>query len=322
MFVVFHRRAFPDCCIKQAEKISDKLPMTADNPVMPAKESTAAFLALIGSGFVWGVSWLPLKYFGGFGLTGHAIVLTAYLMVAIVALPLVWRERHQWRPEFRLLLLIGLFFGFANMALTSALTSGSVVRAMMLFFLLPAWGAIGGAIFLKERITARRVTAVLMSLFGVVVIMGGIDIFLEPWSAVDLTALSAGLFYTAAGIVNRKARVIPMLSRTLVSFIGCSLVAICGLAFSVPVIPELPLQIWGLLTLFAFIWLLGGTMLTTFGVTYIQASRAAVLQVVELLVAVLSAIWLGGEVLSLTDCLGAVLIVTATLIEAFSQPQT
>ena len=295
--------------------------MTADNPALPAKESTAAFLALMGSGIVWGVIWWPLKYFGGFGLTGHAIGLTAYTMVAIATLPLVWRERHQWRPEFGLLVLIGLFFGFANMAFTSALMSGSVVRAMLLFYLLPAWGAIGGAIFLKERITPRRLIAVLLSLCGVIVIMGGIDIFLLPWSVADLAALSAGLFYTAAAIANRKARAIPLVSRTLVSFVGCSLVAVCGLALSVPVIPELSLQTWGLLALFAFIWLLGGTMLTTFGVTYIQASRAAVLQVVELLVAVLSAILLGGEVLSLTDCLGAVLIVTATLIEAFTQPQ-
>lgn len=295
--------------------------MTAENPALPAKESTAALLALMGSGMVWGVIWWPLKYFATFGLTGHVIGLTAYAMVAIATLPLVWRERHQWRPEFGLLVLIGLFFGFANMAFTTALMSGSVVRAMLLFYLLPVWGAIGGAIFLRERIGPRRLVAIVLSLGGVFIIMGGVDVLREPLSVADLCALSAGLFYTAAAIANRKARVIPLISRTLVSFIGCALVAVCWLALSVPTIPELSMQTWGLLALFAFVWLLGGTMLTTFGVTHIQASRAAVLQVVELLVAVLSAVWLGGEQLGLTDCLGAVLIVTATLIEAFSQSQ-
>lgn len=295
--------------------------MTVENPVLPAKESTAALLALMGSGIVWGLIWWPLKYFATFGLTGHVIGLTAYAMVAIATLPLVWRERRQWRPEFGLLVLIGLFFGFANMAFTTALMSGSVVRAMLLFYLLPVWGAIGGAIFLRERIGPRRLVAIVLSLGGVFIIMGGVDILLEPLSVADLCALSAGLFYTAAAIANRKARVIPLISRTLVSFIGCALVAVCWLALSVPTIPELSMQTWGLLALFAFVWLLGGTMLTTFGVTHIQASRAAVLQVVELLVAVLSAVWLGGEQLGLTDCLGAVLIVTATLIEALSQAQ-
>jgi drug/metabolite transporter (DMT)-like permease len=295
--------------------------MTAVNPVLPAKESKAALFSLIGSGIVWGGIWVPLKYFAAFGLTGHVIGLTAYAMVALATLPLVWRERHLWRPELGLLILIGLFFGFANMVFTTALMTGSVVRAMLLFYLLPAWGAIGGAIFLRERIGPRRLLAILLSLGGVFIIMGGVDVLREPLSVADLCALSAGLFYTAAAIVNRKARVIPLTSRTLVSFIGCALVAVCWLALSVPVIPDLSMQTWGLLALFAFVWLLGGTMLTTFGVTHIQASRAAVLMVVELLVAVLSAVWLGGEQLSLTDCLGAVLIVMATLIEATSQPQ-
>lgn len=290
--------------------------MTVINPALPAKESTAALLSLLASGVVWGVIWLPLKFFAAFGLTGHVIGLTAYAMVAIATLPLIWRERSLWRPEFGLLILIGLFFGFANMAFTTALMSGSVVRAMLLFYLLPAWGAIGGAIFLRERIGLRRLVAIVLSLGGVFIIMGGVEVLHEPLSVADLCALAAGLFYTAAAIVNRKAHAIPLVSRTLVSFIGCAIVAVCWLALSVPTIPDLSLQVWGLLALFAFVWLLGGTMLTTFGVTHIQASRAAVLMVVELLVAVLSAVWLGGEQLSLMDCMGAVLIIAATLIEA------
>lgn len=296
--------------------------MTAVNPAPPPKESTAAFLSLMGSGVVWGLIWLPLKYFSTFGLTGHSIALTAYGMVAIATLPLVWRERSKWLPEFGLLVLIGLFFGFVNVALNSALMTGSVVRAMLLFYLLPVWGAIGGAIFLRERIGLRRFVAIMLSLAGVFIIMGGVDILREPLSSADLYALSAGLFYTAAAIVNRKAQTIPLISRTLVPFIGCMLVAVCWLAFSMPAIPTLSVQTWSLLALFAFVWLLGGTMLTTFGMTHIQASRAAVLMVVELLVAVLSAVWFGGEKLSLTDSIGAVLIVTATLIEATGQAQT
>lgn len=295
--------------------------MTAVNPVLPAEESTAAILSLLGSGVVWGLIWLPLKYFSAFGLTGHGIGLTAFAIVAIVSLPLIWRERSKWRPEFGLLILIGLFFGISNMAFTTALMTGSVVRAMLLFYLLPVWGAIGGAIFLRERIGPRRLAAISLSIGGVFIIVGGVEALREPLSTADLYALSAGFFYTAAVIANRKARIIPILSRTLISFVGCTLVAVCWLAVSVPVMPDLSLHAWGLLVLFAFVWLLGGSLLTTYGVTRIQASRAAVLQVTELLVAVLSAVWLGSESLSLTDGLGAVLIVTATLIEAVSQPQ-
>lgn len=292
-----------------------KLTHTLRLPAQSA-ESPAALLSLMASGVVWGLAWWPLHYFAALGLSGHAIGLTAYSLVALVALPLIWRERRHWHTEWKCLLLIGLFFGCANMSFTAALTMGSVVRAMLLFYLLPAWGAIGGALFLKERIGPRRLAAVAMSLAGVFVIMGSADALRQPLSAADLLALAAGFCYTAAGIVNRKARVIPMTSRTLVSFIGCAAVSSVALLATVPIIPRLDGFVWAMLVLFAFVWLLGGTLLTTYGVTHVQASRAAVLQVVELLVAVASAIMIGGETMAAKEIVGGAMIVAATLLEA------
>lgn len=286
----------------------------------PAAETPLALMSLLGSGVVWGLSWWPLKFFAEAGLSGHAIGLTAYTLVAAAALPLIWRERAQWRPELKLLLLIGLFFGCANMAFTSALMTGSVVRAMLLFYLLPAWGAIGGALFLNERLGARRLIAVGLSLAGVFVIMGGTDVLAQPLSTADMLALAAGFCYTAASVVNRKARRIPMASRTLISFVGCTVVTLFAMTVSTPQLPALPAFTWIALILFAFVWLLGGTLLTTYGVTHVQASRAAVLQVVELLVAVVSAIAIGGEQMTEKDWIGGSLIIAATLLEATGQP--
>lgn len=283
--------------------------------------TTMAFLSLMASGVVWGLIWWPLKFFAAAGLSGHAIGLTAYSLVALVSLPVIWRERAQWRPEMRQLLLIGLVFGCANMAFTAALTMGSVVRAMLLFYLLPVWGAIGGALFLGEHIGARRLAAIVLSLAGVFVIMGGAGALRQPLSMSDLMALAAGLCYTAASIANRKARAIPLASRTLVSFSGCAVVALFALGLSVPTLPALPPATWVLLALFAFVWLLGGTLLTTYGITHLPASRAAVLQVVELLVAVFTAVWIGSEQLSLKEWAGGLLVGAAAVIEAFSDPE-
>jgi drug/metabolite transporter (DMT)-like permease len=277
---------------------------------------TLAFLSLLASGVVWGLIWWPLKFFAAAGLDGHAIGLTAYSLVAVAALPFIWRERARWRAEAAQLVLIGLFFGCANMAFTAALTMGSVVRAMLLFYLLPAWGALGGALFLGERIGPRRLLAVLLSLTGVFTIVGGPPALRQPLSVADGMALAAGLCYAAAGIANRKASSIPMASRTLVSFVGCMAVSWLALGVSVPVFPVLPAVTWTMLALFAGVWLLGGTLLTTYGVTYVPASRAAVLQVVELLVAVGSSVWLAGEPLQAKEWIGGALITAATLIEA------
>ena len=236
--------------------------------------------------------------------------------MAAVSLPFIWRQRRQWWPERGLLLVICIAFGIANFAFTSALMMGSVVRAMLLFYLLPAWGAIGGAIFLHERLAARRLVAVVLSLCGVGIILGGTNLWQTPVSMADGMALAAGIAYTAAGIANRKAQAIPIVSRTLVSFPGCALLALIAMPLFRPSFPLLPAATWGLLVAFAFVWLLGASLMTTYGVTRVQASRAAVLQVVELLVAVVSAVLLNGESLRAQECIGGAMIILATVIEA------
>lgn len=278
-----------------------------------------AILSLVGSGVVWGFTWLPLKYFAGLGLDGHAIAVTAYVLVALVSVPVIWRERAQWRREFRWLLLIGLFFGLANFALNQALMTGSVVRVMLLFFLLPAWGVIGGRVILKEAMGWRRLLAVALCLAGVFILVGGVEIFREPLSMADGAALLAGVVYTLGGISNRAAREIPMASRTLVSFVGCAAIGMAGLLVHVPSLPPLAIADWALLLLFASVWIMGATLLTTYGVTHVPASRAGVVQVVELVVAIVSAVLIGGEVLSVAEYVGSGLILAATLVEASGQ---
>lgn len=279
-------------------------------------EPRFALLSLLMGSVIWGFSWWPLKYFASAGLNGHGVSLTAYVLVGVLSLPFIWRERAAWRGETVWLVLIGLCFGMANVGLTIALMSGSVVRVMLLFFLLPVWGALGGALFLHEPLDRRRVLAVALSLAGVFIIVGGPQVFDAPPSIADLAALISGISFTSAGIANRKAQRIPMLSRTLISFVGCAVLAIAGLAVSVPEIPMLPAVTWLLLVGFALFWLMGAGLLTTYGVTHVQASRAAVFQIVELLVAVVSAVLIGGETLGASDYLGGVLIVAATVAEA------
>ncbi len=294
--------------------------MSSTSLPLRSAESPLALLSLFASGLVWGFAWLPLKYFAGLGIDGHSIALTAYALVALVSFPLVWRERAAWRGETHYLLLIGLCFGVANFALTWALMAGSVVRAMLLFFLMPAWGAIGGKLFLKETLGWRRLMTVALCLSGVFTIVGGVEVFTAPLSFGDAAAFIAGIFYTLAGIANRAARAIPIASRTLMSFIGCTTIAVIGLALHPVTIPALPAFDWTLLALFAFIWLMGGTALTTYGVTHVDVSRAAVLQVTELVVAVLSAVLIGGEHFSAGELVGGAMILAASLLEAISVP--
>jgi len=47
-----------------------------------------------------------------------------------------------------------------------------------------------------------------------------------------------------------------------------------------------------------------------------EASRASILQVMELFVAIVTAMWFGGEVLELKEYIGGTLIIVATILES------
>ncbi|MGZ5818318.1 MAG: DMT family transporter, partial [Burkholderiaceae bacterium] len=217
---------------------------------------------------------------------------------------------------------IGFFFGFANIAFTTALMLGEVVRVMLLFYLLPIWGALGGVMFLGEHLGSRRRVAVVLSLAGVFVIMGGNTILDHALSTADILALISGFCYSAAGIVNNKATHIPMASRSFVPFVFCPVLAVIANFFSPSSIPDMAPMMWLALCAFAFIWLLGGTLFTTYGVAHIEASRASVLQVIELLVAIVSALLIGGEMLTAKEWIGGAMIIGATLLESRPVPAT
>lgn len=279
------------------------------------KNALPVISILIGATF-WGFIWWPLKYFASSGLTGNLIGVTAYLIVGAVAIPILWLQSKLWYPERWLLLLIGAFFGIANITFTTALMEGEVVRVMLLFYLLPAWGALGGKFILKEKLSPRRYLTIAMSLTGVFVIMGGTAILKEPFSMVDIMSLAAGFCLSATGIVNKKAVQIPLASRTFVPFIFCPPLALLSNYFYPTPMPAIGLMLWVLLAVFAFVWLFAATVFSTYGFSKVEASRASILQVTELFVAILTATMIGGEVLDTKEYIGGALIVIATILEA------
>ena len=114
--------------------ISSNIGVRLSNPA----SSLPVISILIGTVF-WGLLWWPLKFFAQVGLTSNLIGVTAYLMVGLVAIPIVWVQRKLWRDEWLLLVLIGFFFELANISFNTALMHGEVVRVMLLFYLLPVY---------------------------------------------------------------------------------------------------------------------------------------------------------------------------------------
>lgn len=274
--------------------------------------------AMLAGGLLWGLAWMPIKYFGGFGLTGITLTLCTYGVVGTLTLPFIALRFAGWKAQGGLLLLAALFGGIANASFVTSLMNGNVTRAMLLFYLIPVWGALGGRIFLGETITLARRVAVVLSILGALLVLGGPATLSGPMNLNDLLSLAAGFFYTAQNLAFRAADRIPTSIKSVAVFSGCGLVAAAVLPFTSHVLPPIDAALALELGAFGLLWLTLAMLLSTYGVSHLEAGRAAVLVVFELVAAVVSAMVVGGERLDTMGWIGAALIVSAALLEARS----
>lgn len=277
----------------------------------------APTVALLVSAVMWGVTWWPLKTLHQMGFDGLVLTTAAFGTASIVMLPVLWMQRGSLGRGLPALLLIMVLGGYANLSFTLAMMYGEVVRAMALFYMVPMWGVLGGRLFLGERIDCGRAAAVVFALGGAFMVLGGPQILSGQVSWLDLLAISAGLAFALNNIVFRYAQATPVSSKLTAMLLGCFMLsALLVFQFELQSWPSVSHRDWFWVGVYGIAWLLLATALTQWAVTHMQAGRASVIIILELLTAVATATWIGGEHMSVAEMGGAALILFGALIEA------
>ncbi len=278
-------------------------------------------LILLCSSIGWGLTWLPLHYFESVGLDGPLLIFIAFSGASLFLLPVLLRQKNYWMHGWRLLLMIALLGGTANLAFQAALFYGDVVRVMILFYLLPVWSVLGGRVFLGERIDALRLLALAAALSGGVLILGGMEILSRPPDIIDLVAILAGFAFAMNNLVFRFAQTIPVPSKVASMFIGGALLTGLFVLFDEQTL-SMPSPETGMLAvLYGIGWLTLITFGTQWSVTHLEAGRAAIIMVMELVAAVVSAVIILGQSLSGAELLGAILVTSGALLEGTRSEQ-
>ncbi|MEW6563663.1 MAG: DMT family transporter [Pseudomonadota bacterium] len=270
---------------------------------------------LVGALF-WGMLWWPLKMLEGIGAAGSIVQVLAYGLAALLLLPFALRSFFEWRGQLGLLSIMMLMGGWANASLVTALTQGGVVRVMLLFFLAPVWTIVAARLFLGEAFTRLRLISLLLALVGLGATLGGPELFSVPLSMIDLLALSSGLAFALNNVAVRVGHHLPDSVRATAMIGGCALIALGFLVFGAQPIPSPDGRQVGAMLALGLLWILPGTLVTFYGVARLDAGRAAILLLGELVVGVLSAVLIGGEHLSWREAVGGALILSAAVIEA------
>lgn len=275
---------------------------------------------LVASSILWGLVWWPLKYVHGLGIEGLPLIAIGHVGVTLLLLPILLRQFPLWREAWRWMLAIALVGGAANVTFNTALVYGDVVRAMVLFYLLPVWGVLGGRIFLGERIDAQRIISMVLALVGALVMLGASPDMLKQFSRMDAIALLSGFLFAMNNILFRVTASVPVVSKITALFAGGLVLAALPLATGMAAMPTLNTNVIVAALAIGVGWWLVATLGSQWAVTRLEAGRAAVIMVMELVTAIISSAVIEDRSLLAREWAGVACVLIATLLEAWRPP--
>lgn len=273
---------------------------------------------------MWGFWWYPVALFESAGLEGPWIGFA--MNVAAMPVALIWCLVRPGAVSSRAVLGC-LFVGLAVTLYAVAASYTDFIRAVLLFYLAPAWSTLIEIFFFGRRWSLQSIFAIAFSLGGVLLISRG-EISFDGLGALgDWMALGSGLAWSigiALAFSSRQAtanRV--MLITVLGGALSAFLIALADGTFASTGWPDWP----GIATTtpWAFVFsaiyvgiILAGTM---WGAFQLPPAVMSYLLSIEILGGVLSSALILGEVFGLYETGGAILIISAVLIEVMWTPR-
>jgi len=288
-----------------------------------------AAVALVFNAFVWGTSWWPLRHLQDAGLHplwATAIVFTLASIAIAVARPRACAQVLR-TPALWLLVVAA---GMTNAAFNWAIVIGDVVRVVLLFYLMPLWTVLLARVVLDERLTKAAALRLALGAIGAAIVLwpaqsagagAGLTAMLPlPRSLADWLGVVGGFSFAFNNVMLRREAGAPEAGRALAMFAGGALVAgalaaILTASGAVPTPPPLALP-WVALAGALTLVFLAGNLSLQYGAARLPANRTAVIMLTEVVFASLSALALGGGVLTPRLATGGAFIVAGALLAA------
>ncbi|WP_036302594.1 DMT family transporter [Methylotenera sp. L2L1] len=283
------------------------------------KNFFAVFGLLFGA-FCWGIIWYPYRLMSEAGVSGVASSFYTYALAVVFASVLLGKH---WRGANKLPLSIvwlGMVAGWTNLSYVLAIIDGEVMRVMLLFYLSPIWTLILAHFWLKEKTLFTGYIAIVASLIGAFIMLydvklGGLPL---PRNMPEWLALSSGIGFSLTNVITRKSSHLTLVAKSYAIWIGVMMVALLFVPIMQTNIPSptvFTLTEWAVMSFIALL-LIAATFFVQYGVAKIEATRASVLFLFELVVAAIASYYLAHETMELNEWLGGSLIVIAAIFAA------
>ena len=221
-------------------------------------------------------------------------------------------------------LLIGSFlFGLAITLYASSILATDVARALLFFYISPAWSTIIEMLFMGRRATGRRVAALVLSAAGLWILTGGSFQDGLTVNSGDVMALLSGLAWAVGSALLFSSKGLKLRVGCFHSFLSA---VVTGLfvALLLPGAGELSADAasWALALLFGAAYMLPVAVICLWGALILPPGTLGFLLTGEIVSGLLSSVLLLDQPFGWSEGMGALLISAAAASEALAGNRT
>ena len=279
---------------------------------------------------------ISMVIFGTIGVFRHYTPLPSSLIAMVrgligasflLLLRLIRRSpsnKQAIRRQLPLLCISGALIGFNWIMLFEAYRYTTVAIATLCYYMAPILVILVSPLLLREKLTVRKLLCVLCALLGMVFVSG------VPAGGIPqngelrgiLLGLIAAVIYACVVILNKKFTDLSAFDRTTVQLLSAGLVLIPYVLATedLSALTMTPLAVTMLLIM--GILHTGISYVLYFGsLSVLKAQTAALFSYIDPIVAVLLSALLLREPMGLSQTLGAILVLGATLLSEWPEPK-
>ena len=283
-------------------------------------------IALAISAGAWGVYWLPQRILEAGGLTGGWGTISQMIIGVLLLLPIAFWRFFKGKTTGFELPFTGLLMGggFICYALSFLLTD--VVRALILFYMVPIWTTIFEILFLKKKPGWQRAVTLSLALGGLWLVFSKETIIPLPQNAGDWLALAGGALF-AGGITRLEILKMDSVFPIIFSFFfyGTFFNIVSGFLLAdylgpMPVLDSF-ISMSGFLILISVFYFIPTGIVILWSPSKLGAGLCSILFLSEIVVGVISASILTDEPFGWREIVGSSLIVIGGVLAVVLAPK-
>jgi drug/metabolite transporter (DMT)-like permease len=269
----------------------------------------------------WGVYWIPQRALADGGLSGGWSTIGQFLVPAILLAPIAVARRLRGRETGVGMPLIGLLMGGGIVFYANSFLLTDVVRALLMFYLLPVWGTLLEVVVLRRRVAPIRGLTLTLGLGGVWLVFGADGGWPLPANTGDWLGLLGGMIIALAlarmNIVKPEGVFASLFAYCLYgTLVAVTMALVLGDAFGPPPTADGVAAMLPWLTLMAMAFIIPTNCALMWGASRVSPGLFGIVILAEVVLGVVSAALWAGEPFGWREALGGAMILAAGASEA------